>query len=47
MNEEEFGQVLGHCLDRIAVGEAAATCLADYPEHATLSWRLCWPQPRR
>ncbi|MGE5602178.1 MAG: hypothetical protein ACM30E_03955, partial [Nitrososphaerales archaeon] len=35
MNEQSFSRVLGRCLDRIAAGEPAAACLADYPEHAT------------
>jgi hypothetical protein len=35
MSEESLGWVLSRCLDRVAAGEAAATCLADYPEHAS------------
>ena len=34
MNEETFAHILGRCLDRIAAGDQAEACLANYPEHA-------------
>jgi hypothetical protein len=34
MNEELLSNILSRCLDRMAVGETAAACLAQYPQHA-------------